>query len=245
MIRTPPTTALNTYYVAVTTVPNAHLAPCLMRLAVSSRYGSASYLLLFAASAVPNDGAVPIAEPIPIAANGTALRTWQPQGLPINSPGLTIVASSTAATLTKDTSATLDFEVDVEEWETQNPNASTAGDLSSGVGFLQVWSEAAGLADPKRLLRLQITNLQAAVGYLVAYAVDTPSASSKPFLLATLAANESRELNFGMNEGFQPVEQAADGSNAIGCTICYQTATAAHAKVVAANMYCKAAYIEN
>ena len=220
MLRTPPPQALNTYLLTITTNPVLNLAPTLMRLAVSSRYAVAGYIQLHSASSLPADGAVPIGEPIAIAANGAFVRNWQPQGLPINSPGLVIVFSSTAATLTKVVAATVDIEADVEEYETRKPSATVVGDLTTAVRSLEVWTEASGASAPNRLLKIEAKNLVAAVRYLGIFAVNSPVAASNLISWVKFGASENKEFVFGMDNGLSPFQQdAITGTTHLGCAI--------------------------
>jgi hypothetical protein len=224
MLRTPPATAFNTYLLEVTSSPALLLSPNLMRIKVASRYGTARFLLAFSAASLPADGTVPIMEPIPVGTTGTVIeRSFSPQGLLINSPGLVFVASSTAATLTKDTSATWDFECDIEEYETRNPNATAVGDLTNAVSSRTIWSEATGAASAKKLLRANIINGVAAVRYAVVYAEDTPDSGSRIITWRKLAASQKLELNFGMNDGLTLYQKDADGTEHAGCVIAAQT----------------------
>lgn len=215
-LRTPPFTALNTYKLEVTGSPVANLSVVLAKISVQSSYASAVWLLAFSAASEPANGAVPIAAPMRIAATATNVESSFPGGLLINGPGLVLIASSTAGTLTKDTSATLYITAYIEEYEKQPtlPN-STTGDLTTAVSSKQVWADSAG---PKKLRRLQIKNNVASIRYAVVYARDTPNSTSRIVAWRKIAASTNVDWDFG-EDGLAPYEKGSDLTEYDGCTV--------------------------
>lgn len=123
--------------------------------------------------------------------------------------GCFVGVSTTEATWTaatgNDKFASLGVEVD----KPQFPAAaalSTAGDLTSAVTGLSVWSEATGAATPKQLVSLEVdgTNL-AADAYIMLFATDNPANGDNPVFqkpitaAATLTKAAGKALEFGPN----------------------------------------------
>lgn len=220
MLRNPPPTALNTYFLAVTTSPVAQLSPVLKRIHVQSSYASAVWLLAFSGTAVPADGSVPIMAPLRVAANAVNIFEEFGEGIKINPAGLVLVASSTFATLTKDASATISITAHIDEYESGVPSGeSVAGDLTTGVSSLQVWTDANG---PKTLKRALIKNNAASVLYAVLYAVNTPASTSRIVSWLKIAATTNVEWNFGPNGGVSPLQRDTNGTLHDGCVIAGQ-----------------------
>lgn len=132
--------------------------------------------------------------------------------------GCVIAISSTEATLTIATVATDlgDFSVDVESTGTELPSGtSTAGDLVTGVDTLIVWAEAAG---PKKLIRVNWTNNDAAIRYLMLFANDDWGDGQKPILSWTVGANTALTLTYG-DDGLEPFMQTQLGVRRKGCIL--------------------------
>lgn len=99
--------------------------------------------------------------------------------------------------------ASLGVEVDKPQFPASTA-LSTAGDLTSAVTGLSVWSEATGAATPKKLVSLEVdgTNL-AADAYIMLFATDSPANGDKPVLqkaiamAATLTKAAGKALEFG------------------------------------------------
>lgn len=105
--------------------------------------------------------------------------------------GCFVGVSTTEATYTassgNDKFAMLSVELSDPEQQAQ----SSAGDLTTAVTGLQVWSEAAGAAGAKRLLRLEVdgTNLTAATTqYIMLFGTDTVNPGDSPMMQFTIAA---------------------------------------------------------
>ncbi len=216
MLRTPPPAAFNTYFLVVPPLRDSSIRMNLLGLQVTSSYASARWLQLFSASAIPTDTSVPLMS-IRVLANATNIPVQLPiNGLPVAEPGLTIVASSTEGTLTKDVSATMDIIALVEDWEPftpTNPTDTSVGDLTTSVTSLQVWAEASG---PKRLKR--ITCIGAGSDkYLTAYTVDSPISASRLVWSILIPGGKELDLYFGRG-GFSPIDARTDGSH-VGLTI--------------------------
>lgn len=121
--------------------------------------------------------------------------------------GCFVGVSTTEATWTAATSndkyASLGVEVDKPQFPAEAA-LSTAGDLTSAVTGLSVWSEATGAAAPKQLVSLEVdgTNL-AADAYIMLFATDSPATGDKPVfqkpitMAATLTKAAGKALEFG------------------------------------------------
>lgn len=138
--------------------------------------------------------------------------------------GLVIVISDTEATLT--TSATTgDFLIELEAGElypTGLPSGvSTIGDTSTGVDSLQVWSTGTG---PKKLFRVQYTNKEAVVSYLMLFGFSGPSTGMFPIMQWKVLTNVTIILYFGP-DGISPIQQlSTDLLYYQGCSL-FQSST--------------------
>ena len=227
----------------VTTSPVEDLAANLVQVDYNSTYGSLRYLMIFSGKAVPANGTVPITAPIAVPASGSGSLRFGEKGLPIRSPGIVIAVSSTSTTLTIDASATIDITAHVEDWEMQPTGTSSAGDLTTAVKALAVWTEAAGATTGKKLKRLQVKNLAAAVRYAVVYAVDAPAATSRIVAQYEVGASKNVDINFGYNDGLQPFQKkASDATVQQGCTVWCALTTAAGNQASANDFNIKATY---
>lgn len=221
MLRNPPPTALETYKLAVTTSPKGVLRPVLKGILVQSVYASDVWLQVFEKITEPANNSVPIMASMFIQAQSRNNSIKLPcGGLPINSPGLLLVASSVNEKLTVDVLATLDITALIEEYDSfPIPiDATAAGDLTTGIDHLSVWNEAAA---PKSLYGIKVKNNAAAVRYTVIYATDAPAATDKIIHWTKLAANESRFISFGAG-GLSPIQKSEDGTVHQGCYVRHQ-----------------------
>lgn len=241
MIRFPVPSARNTYLLAVTNSPVNSVAPNLKGIVCQSVYASAVWLMVFNGTSAPANGTAPIMTPLYVAANAANVSLQIPGDLPIGPDGIVIVASSTAETLTADSSATLYISAFIEEFDHPLPSGhSTAGDLSTAVNSLQVWAESSG---PKRLKRIRITNLTAAVRYACLYAEDSPDTNSRIVSWIKVPASESLEWSFGNNAGVTPEQIDGDGTRHVGCTVfCQETLTPGD-EAAGNDFYIEATYI--
>jgi hypothetical protein len=242
MLKYPPPTALGTYFLVVTTPNVKSLDPSLMAIAVQSSYASAVWLLAFAGTAVPANGTVPLMAPIAVGVNARNVgQSFVPESLQIPDSGLVLVASSTSDLLTVDVAATLDITAFIEEYDELLPEgALNTGDLTTAVKKLQVWSEAAGAAAPKKLYRVLAKNNGAGTRYLCVYATDAAGATDKILTWNKLAAGATAEIDYGSG-GFDPYQQDADRTSHKGCTIQAQT-TMTPGDIVAATDFVIQAY---
>ena len=164
--------------------------------------------------AVPAEGAIPV-KSWPTNAGAPDYKEFK-NGELVLKQGLYVCYSTTEATKTLGTGsnkfAMLSVELDaVDEFSIV---LAQGGALKQ----LQVWAESAG---PKKLLRVKVTNLDAAVRYLMLFANDTVSDGDRPLASWTLAANgdsgglDSKELNFGNG---RDVTDVLAGAVRKGCT---------------------------
>ena len=164
------------------------------------------WIMFFPQSSIPANGAQPIYKEQIVGANGFKF-DYLPKGInasnfmslntavPIpNQGGLIAVLSSTAETLTIATGGgnNMDLDVFIEDYETLQAGISVAGDTSTAVKSLQVWSEAAGvgtnnLQGAQQLLKVVATNKSGATQYLQLFAQDAPvTNAANPALAAVV-----------------------------------------------------------
>lgn len=168
---------------------------------------SGLFLQVHNSAVTPATGAVPVAGcSWPMATSSEGYKDFKqgelncPQGCFV---GVSTTEATWTAAVTNDKFANLRVELD----KPQIPPAaalSTAGDLTSAVTGLSVWSEATGAATPKQLVTLEVdgTNL-AADAYIMLFATDTPANGDKPVfqkaiaMAATLTKAAGKALEFG------------------------------------------------
>jgi hypothetical protein len=220
MLKTPPPVAFQTYAITMGNF-GCSLAPALEKLRINSSYATARFVQLFATSTVPANGSVPIMPAVSMAALQRNLELdLGPHMQALIGTGLTAVASSTEATLTKDTSATMDFMFEVEEWERSTPAGTlVAGDFSTARASLTVWNDASG---PKKLFRAHLLNTTGADMYACLYAENTPDSGSRIVSWIKIPAGARTEWNFGSAEGISPYQQDPDGTAHDACVIAAQ-----------------------
>lgn len=116
--------------------------------------------------------------------------------------GLGVAISSTEATLTLGV-GTFDVFGDTEEWETQISGLTTAGDLTTGVNNLQVWTNANG---PQYLYTIEAIMNLGVTTWLMVLATDIVDGATDPVWTSGPLASSAtvvRKFNFGLG-GFWP-----------------------------------------
>ena len=239
MLKTPPPIALATYYLVVTNSPAQNVKVTLTGINWQTTYGSVRYLLAFSGVAVPSNGALPIMAPILLPTSGAGQQLLETP-LPIPAPGLVLVVSSTAASLTVDASATVTFSALVEEWNQVRVDVTTVGDLTTAVSSLAVWADSAG---PKRLTRVRVKNNVSSVRYLCVYATDAPASTDKLISWHELAADEDKEISFGVRGGIVPKQKDADGTIHDACTLFCQSVLTPGSEAAATDFNIQAEYV--
>ena len=160
------------------------------------------WLMFFAQPTVPANGTQPLYKEQVIGVDGFRFG-YMPKGVQSaqfmalsqavqqpNLGGLIACLSTSSETLTLATGAvTMDLDVFIEEYESLQPNTTIAGDLTTSVKSLQVWTEASGrgtsnLEGQKQLLRVWYSNESGSTQYLQLFAQDAPATNS-----ATLGVN--------------------------------------------------------
>ena len=127
-------------------------------------------------------------------------------------PNYTAVGAGTGLDMTLEIST--DFEVG---------SANTiAGDLTTGVASLQVWTSANG---PKKLLRLDVNNTGADDVWIAVQASDAADTADTKSLIAKVAAGDLVNLFFG-KDGLVPYKKAGDATVHKGCSVRLATLTA-------------------
>jgi hypothetical protein len=164
-------------------------------------YGTADtnyYLMFFNGITVPANGAQPVFKQQITGTDGFIFNymprgLWAPNlNLPSAPLGLIAALSTTAETLTIATGGVnMDLDVEIEEQNVDQPGTTTAGDLTTAVASLQVWTEAAGigtanLGGEKNLLKVDVINKSGSDQYLQLFAQNDPVTNS-----AALGANVS------------------------------------------------------
>lgn len=170
------------------------------------------FLQIHDSATVPADGAVP-------------LRSWLTSGATIEYKefkrgelrlvnGMYICISTNEAIKTLGTGNDRFGVVHVDFAEPEEPSSSTyVGDLTTPISVLQVWSQAAGAAVKKSLLRVSVTDTGAltATRFLLLFTNDI--FSGVPAAAWQVRQTTGLELNFGL-EGLSIVK---DGLH--GCTL--------------------------
>lgn len=138
--------------------------------------------------------------------------------------GCFVGISSTEATYTASNNNWGTLSVELSDPEI--PAAvSYAGDLTTAVTGLQVWTEASGLTSRKSLVALEVdgTNLTTATQFIQLFATDTINTGDKPIVAFPIAVGAvltgESKLNFG-EFGRQIFSIDSDASTKrLGCTV--------------------------
>lgn len=149
--------------------------PCCVRKVYGFCFGTAGvtyFLHIFDTYAVPANGTSPLRSLQLIGQDGFSYSFEETE---INTTTtLSLALSSTDSTYTAVTDgAVVDLQGEVDQIEMNFPSTSSVGDLTTGVGSLQVWSEAAGTSAPKKLLRLEVTNNSGDAAYPIVTFTDS------------------------------------------------------------------------
>lgn len=218
-----PFSAFNTYvlYIPALNTPT-NQAFKIQRIDFNNAGATDRWLQIFSGVAIPANATVPlVAATLMQAAFSGSAEDLLPDGFNVPAPGVVIVVSSTQATLTKDVAATCDITAYVEEFETVPPGTSVAGDNSTPVNQLAVWTDANG---PKALFRLELTNSSATPMYAAVYAINNPLAGEVrvntllPIPAKVAGVNGSIVYTFGPS-GMSPFQKDASGVLHDACTI--------------------------
>ena len=120
----------------------------------------------------------------------------------------------------------IDLTIDFDTQFAVDGTEVIVGDLTTGVvATQQVWSEATGLAAPKRLLRVDFKNNDGATKlYNVVYAVDTPTPSNPPSLIFSSTpcpVSVTTNILYSDFQGrsLRPFQQDANYTQHNGCSI--------------------------
>ena len=131
-------------------------------------------------------------------------------GIDLNELCIAISTTQPALTLVG-ANGGIDLVVEVEGPYLVNSNIHVVGDLTTNVANLEVWAEAVG---PKRLMKLDVINKDAAVRYVIGCAQDNQPAGSKAQFINTLQATGDANgldiLHGSSGGGFIPFEKTAD-----------------------------------
>lgn len=198
---------------------------------ISGKYLSAAlrYLQLHDSNAVPAEGAVP-------------KESWDLSGGDAAAPvdffqtfidgkfecvnGVYLCLSSTDGTKTIDAAASMDLFVELER-EDPYLGATVAGDVTTAVDALQVWTEATGAATPKKLLRVEASwNSVDPSLYLLLFAKTLANVAllEKPIWSSVALTDDGANRVMGVfGAGFGPFSADADGTKRAGCLLAFST----------------------
>jgi hypothetical protein len=165
------------------------------------------FLQVHNSAVTPTTGASPVAGcSWPLATSTEGYKDFKggelrcPQGCFV---GVSTTEATWTAAVTNDKFANLRVELDKPQYPAASA-ISTAGDLTSAVTGLAVWSEATGAANPKQLLTLEVDGTNLAAGaYIMLFATDSPQNGDTPVLqksiaqAATLTKAAGKALEFG------------------------------------------------
>lgn len=169
------------------------------------------WLHIFDAKALPADTAVPVRS-YPLFQNAPFSWTTDDEELALVN-GCVVAVSTTEETLTISTDE-CDWYIDGYS-HIDDTGWTTVGDYTTGDAELQVWADSAG---PKKLVRLEVTNLASTDElYLMIFAKDSPAAANVPFLTKTIPADGSVDFFFG--DGISPLQLPTVNSINDGCTV--------------------------
>jgi len=129
--------------------------------------------------------------------------------------GLYIALSSTEAVYTA-VNTNYDVFGEVEEYRAAYPGSSSF-DSVTGVLTQQAWADSAG---PKRLLTLEVFNLEPGVRYVHIFAKDSVADGDVPLLSLPIAPSATKTWDFG--NGYSPIRVSGTTVND-GCTIGFST----------------------
>lgn len=186
---------------------------CLSRIQGYFRGAVDSWLQIHDAKALPANGVVPLKSyQLPNAAPFSW--AFDPAELPLAN-GLVVAISTTEGTLT--ISAELaDFLADV--WQLpQVSGTSVAGDYTTAVSSLSVWSNATGSAAVKRLFRIEASDATlSTTRYLMLFTATQSGDGGTPVQSWPITDAGSIDLDFGPI-GLTPMNQAASGTQTKAC----------------------------
>lgn len=174
------------------------------------------WLQFFAGTVAPTGGTKPLWEEQVLGLDGFGFDYSQkgldflnisPTGTAGQTAGSLICCVSTSSgTFTAATTQTMDLEVVMEaDGSTRVFGQSIAGDLTTAVQTLQVWTNASG---PKHLYRIDATSSYGGgtTTYLQLHTVDAPSAGAVPLMYWSVADTATIKELFGDN-GLVPFTQ--------------------------------------
>lgn len=145
--------------------------------------------------------------------------SWDFSEDPILLDELLVAISSTQVNYTAVTDTGLDMTVEFESPFHVTGNEAVAGDLTTGVAGLQVWSEATGASGGRRLLRVDFKNNNASARRFFISANDSISpADSSMVGPLVIAGSTTKRYGFGPG-GIIPQELTSALAIKKGCTI--------------------------
>lgn len=139
------------------------------------------------ATTAPAEGSVPI-KSWPASAGAADYKEFKRGELRLRN-GLYICISTTEATKTLGTGNNKFSSLFVERIEPDRFSGASATVSSAGAFTMQVWSEATGLANAQKLIRVHVVNKCAAARWLMLFAYDAPADGDKPLAIWPMAAN--------------------------------------------------------
>jgi len=163
---------------------------------------------------------VPAMKSLVAAGNNGFMYVFGPEGITLSE--LLVALSTTELNYTAVSAASgLDMTLDIDSQFACDGTEVVVGDLTTGQNTLQVWTEAAGLSAPKRLLRVDVKNNQATDTLVnLVYAVDTVVPGSLVAAFNKCPISVTTTTYYGDAQGgFQPFQQDANYTQHRGCTI--------------------------
>lgn len=222
--------------------------PCqLMKFECDIDGGAATtvYVQLHDARVLPGNGAVPIKSwPVP-PGQTNVYKEFKNGDLDFQF-GLIAVVSTTQATLAVGTGNNKFDSVAVELWNPDNPaGTSYAGDESTAVNTLQVWTEAQGLAANKHLYRIIVSELLGLAGYVWIMADDAGTKimpGTRPMPIAASATGVVLDFGASSSAGVNNLEQDANYTQHRGCTLVFANSATDPTQVTAGKGNLKAEF---
>lgn len=194
---------------------NGSAIPCTLAMVQGYFRGNTAdrWLQAFDATALPANGTVPV---FSYALPQLSPFSWnfQPDMLPFRQ-GLVFAVSTTEGALTI-SADTADFIVYLEEYEMRLPvGYSTVGDLTTGVDYLQVYTEATGAAAVKKLYQVDVINGTGSPAFLCFFGITTPAPTIGDvplFVLPLRNVATTQTFRFGKGFTMQQIKRTVTGS---------------------------------
>ena len=180
------------------------------------------YLQVHDSNVTAAEGAVPL-KSWPIGTASEGYKEFKRGELNL-AAGCYLCVSSTEATKTITSGTDKWAMLSVELAEVDRPeNTSQVGDLTTGVTGQQIWSEAAGAANARRLFRLEINGASlGATRYAMLFAKDSPANGDTPLAVWPVTTGTpltgASAIKFGVN-GRHVYSKDSDGTERKGCTV--------------------------